>query len=440
MWGQIGGENKIVIARRVLEDLVEELPESADLGLVAYGHRREGDCADIETLAVPGEADRATVVEQVKAINPKGRTPITAAINEAVEGVRERGEPTTVILLSDGLETCGGDPCAAVRAAREAGVPMLLHVIGFDVGDEDVSQLECAAQAGGGLYLDASDAESLASAFDQAVEVPAEGPTGFLSVRAVADGELADASVQVFDTSGADEIAHGRTYESEETNPRAVPLPAGIYDVRVRALDLRGDTVRRFEGIEIVKGETVEREVDFSSGELAVTVTHNGELGDAVVRVYVAGTTDEVGAGRTYTRAASNPEVMRLTVGTYDVTVGSVEIASGPEQRFEGVVVGPGERAERAVAFESGTLRIGATHGAELVDVVVSVIDTATGKKTKRGRTYVNPSSNPGTFVVPPGEYRVTVGAVRLEGRPQREFEVTVAAGETVERIVDFAQ
>ena len=50
MWGQIEGENKIVIARRVLRELVGELPGDAEVGLVAYGHRREGDCEDIETL------------------------------------------------------------------------------------------------------------------------------------------------------------------------------------------------------------------------------------------------------------------------------------------------------------------------------------------------------------------------------------------------------
>ena len=64
MWGQIEGENKIVIARRVLRDLLGELDPEAQVGLVAYGHRREGDCEDVETLALPGELDRH-LLEQV---------------------------------------------------------------------------------------------------------------------------------------------------------------------------------------------------------------------------------------------------------------------------------------------------------------------------------------------------------------------------------------
>lgn len=155
MWGQVEGENKIVIARRALGDLATQLADDAKVGLIAYGHRREGDCSDIETLLSIGPLDRDILTGTVDAINPKGRTPITDSIEQAVATVRERGKETTIVLLIDGVETCGGDPCAAVRAAKQAGDNFLLHIIGFDLSEEDVAPLECAAQAGGGLYFDA---------------------------------------------------------------------------------------------------------------------------------------------------------------------------------------------------------------------------------------------------------------------------------------------
>ncbi len=437
MWGQIQGENKIVIARRVLKDLIGGLPGDSELGLVAYGHRREGDCDDIETVAPLGPADKAALVARIDSLNPKGKTPITKAVGEAFSSVRGRDSATTIILVSDGIETCGGDPCAAVRDAKAAGIDFVMHVVGFDVAKEDVSQLECAAQAAGGLYFDVENADELAAALDQAVAVAEEIPEGRLSIKAIADGELTDVAVHVTDTGGK-EIAGGRTYTSPDTNPRLIPLADGSYNVKITAVGMKGDIRRGFEGIEIKDGSKVEKVVDFSTGELAIGVTRNGELSDATVRVYVAGTGDDVAGGRTYVAARTNPATFRITAGDYDVEIGSVEISSKPKHRFTGITVEPGGRAERSHDFVSGTLEVGAVQGAELVDATIRVISVETGKPVGQGRTYTNEKSNPKTFELPPGKYQVTLKAIRLEGDPTRQIEVVIEAGKTVERMVDF--
>jgi len=155
MWGQIEGANKISIAKKVLKDLVSDLPYSAEVGLIAYGHRDKGDCKDIETIVPPGPLDKALINKKIDELNPKGKTPITDSVLTAFDLVRTNENATTVILVSDGIETCSGDPCKAVKEAKEAGINFIMHVVGFDVGDFNVSQLECAAQAGGGLYLSA---------------------------------------------------------------------------------------------------------------------------------------------------------------------------------------------------------------------------------------------------------------------------------------------
>ncbi len=442
MWGQIDGENKIVIARRVLKELIGELPAGSELGLVAYGHRREGDCDDIETITPLGPADKAALVARIDGLNPKGKTPITGAVGAAFEGVRGREGKTTILLVSDGIETCGGDPCAAVREAKAAGIDFVMHVVGFDVAKEDVSQLECAAQAGGGLYLDAENADELSDALDQAVAAAEEIPDGRLSVKAIADGELTDVSVHVTDSATGEDVAGGRTYTSPDTNPRVIPLADGSYNVKVIAAGMKGDIRRSFEGIEIKDGSKVEKVVDFSTGELAIGVTRNGARSDATVRVYVAGTSDQVAAGRTYTGEKSNPKTFRITAGNYDVEVKCIEITGGPEHRFEGVAVEPRGRAERSHEFVSGTLKVGALQGegGELVDATIYVLDFASGKAVGQGRTYTSERSNPKTFELPPGKYRVKVKAVRLEGKPSKEVEMTVEAGKTAEHMVDFSR
>ena len=67
MWGQIDGVTKIEIAREVLGDLVNQWSADTNLGLVAYGHRREGDCGDIETVIAPQPISPATFTEAVNA-------------------------------------------------------------------------------------------------------------------------------------------------------------------------------------------------------------------------------------------------------------------------------------------------------------------------------------------------------------------------------------
>ncbi len=439
MWGQIEGENKIVIARRVLKGLIEGLPDEGAVGLVAYGHRREGDCADVETVVPMGPLDRAALIGKVESINPKGKTPITLSVNQAFDVARAHGEQTTIILVSDGLETCAGDPCDAVRRAREEGIEFRMHVVGFGMAGDDVSQLECVAQAGDGLYLDAESAEELAAALDQVVTAPPAVSPGRLSIKAIADGELTDVAVHVTYADSGEEAAGGRTYTSPDTNPRILALPYGTYNVRVIAVGMKGDIRRTFEGVEVVDGEVTEKVVDFSSGELAIKVTRNGELSDATVNIYPTGTRDRMAGGRTYTTPAQNPSVYRITTGTYDVKVASVEISNRPEHLFTGIVVEPGGRADREHEFASGTMKIGAVNGSELVDATVNVVDAETGKAVAGGRTYTSAQSNPKAYELTPGRYRVRVQPVRLKDKPRREIEVTVEAGSTVERSVDFA-
>lgn len=436
MWGQIGGENKIVIARRVLGDLLETLPDGADVGLIAYGHRREGDCADIETVVPMGPLDRPALQATVDSLNPRGKTPITASVESAFAVLAERGSPATVILVSDGLETCGGDPCAAVAAAREKGIEFKLHVVGFGIEEGDVSQLECAAQAGGGLYLPAADAGQLADALGQAVEasVRPDEPPATLAVGAVADGAPADAMVLVLDPETGDQVVAGRTYIGPETNPRRLPVPPGTWSVVVRALGLEGEPTVRFDAVEVPGDPIVERRADFTSGELAVGVTRNGALSDASVRIARPGEDASVDAGRTYNHASSNPSVFRLTPGVYAVTIESLEVAGAPSRTWEELVVRPGERTEVAHDYPSGELAIGVVDGDTLVDATVNV--SRDGATVAAGRTYTSDSSNPRRFVLTPGTYTVHVQPLKHEDNAPRDLEVTVEPGGTAAETV----
>ncbi|TYB83350.1 VWA domain-containing protein [Maritimibacter fusiformis] len=167
MWGQIDGTSKLEIAREVMADLVNEWDEGANLGLVAYGHRRKGDCTDIETLIAPGPVYRGGFIETVNAIRPVGKTPLTAAVRQAAELLSYRDHPATVVLISDGVETCNADPCALSAELERQGVDFTAHVVGFDLQDETHAALSCIAENTGGLFVPAGSADELHEALAQ---------------------------------------------------------------------------------------------------------------------------------------------------------------------------------------------------------------------------------------------------------------------------------
>jgi len=439
MWGKAGGESKIEAARRTLRGTVEKLPPDVTLALVAYGHRRDGDCTDIETL-VPLGGERTDLVARVDALKPKGKTPITGALTQAIALVRERDAAATVVLVSDGLETCGGDPCKLVREARQAGVAMVVHVVGFGVEESEVSQLECIAQAGDGLYLAAADAAQLTQALDRAIAAPAEVPASRLSIAARANGEPADAVVTVRRAGDRDEVASGRTYRGPETNPRVFALEPGSYDVEVRPLGLDGVGPQSLAGIVVGDGQKVERVAEFGFGELAIRVTRNGALSDATVSFFPAGDAKAIETARTYRGADTNPRTVKLPAGTYDVELKAIEIEGAPVERLTGVVVGGGGRATREHDFASGTLRVGAVAGGKLADAVVRV--SAPGSKTAvaQGRTYEQAQSNPKSFEIAPGRYEVEVTAVKGKDRTPRRVAVEVTRGATTEETVSLGE
>lgn len=433
MWGKVGGEEKIVASRRVVGQLVDGLAPGSSVGLIAYGHRREGDCADIETVVPIGTLDRVAFKNSFSALQPKGKTPITASL-EAAFGVLAAGrQPGTLVLVTDGLETCGGDPCAAVKKAKARGLELVLHVVGFDVAKEDVSSLECAAQAGGGLYLPAADAAELAAALSAATALPVGEAPGTLSVKAISEKGLEDVLVEIRGKGQAKPLTHSRTYRDAATNPRLFPLPAGQYEVEARAIGMKGAVERRFE-VTIADGKVVEKVLDFSTGELSIGVTRNGALSDVLYTVRAAGANEVTLTGRTYREATHNPAKVRLTAGSYEVEIKALEIAGQATVSLGAVSVEPGGKASLSRDLPSGTLKVGVRRGAELVDAVVAV---KLGKTTvDQSRTYKATSSNPKEFTVPPGEYQVEVSVI---GGSKQQLTLKVAAGETVEKWVELA-
>jgi|GEM_PF-1290775 len=359
MWGEVEGRDKIAIAKEVMTELIRELPDRSRVGLVAYGHRRKGDCADVEELVPVSPLDRDRLTRTVQALSPKGKTPITRSVRTAAEKLKVLEDETTIVLVSDGKETCEGDPCALVRELKEAGLRFVLHVIGFDVTEAERSQLECMADAGGGTYYTAQTAHAFRAA---AREVVRERPKqGALLVTALRDGEPFRAMVELFPAGEREALKRGHTGVDPD-RPGATVKP-GTYDVRVWDENLSSKPEVWLRGVTVEAGRTTEKEAVFEpAGVLELAVTKEGEPFDAGVRVFPAG------SGHNVVHASLDDGEGRyeLDPGAYDVVLQDPTVPGKPEIRLQDVPVEAGRTTREEVAFEtSGVLELAATKGGE---------------------------------------------------------------------------
>ena len=166
---RIKGEAKIDIAKRAVRELVGGLPAAARLGLVVYVHRSLNDCDDIELLVPPGLLDQAAFVAAVEKIKPRGMTPLSAALVFAARALDYTKKPANIILVSDGVETCGNDPCATAARLKATALNIVVHTVGFDLSPKAARAIACIATATGGRFLQAKDAASLKDALSVAV-------------------------------------------------------------------------------------------------------------------------------------------------------------------------------------------------------------------------------------------------------------------------------
>jgi Ca-activated chloride channel family protein len=171
MAGKINGVRKIDIARNAVRSIVGSLDPKVNLGLIAYGHRRKGDCSDIQTIHRLGSSDRAAMSRAIQGLKPVGKTPLSDAVRAAAEQMKFTEEKATVILVSDGKETCDADPCALGKQLKAQGVDLKVHVVGFNIRRGEEVGLQCLAANTGGIYVSANNAGALNKALQQTIKV-----------------------------------------------------------------------------------------------------------------------------------------------------------------------------------------------------------------------------------------------------------------------------
>ncbi|MEZ4972443.1 MAG: VWA domain-containing protein [Cyclobacteriaceae bacterium] len=431
MWGQLAGKTKKEIASNVLASTVGNLPENQKVGLIVYGHRQKDDCDDIEYKVDLTNSSKSNLTDAVRSLTPTGRTPLARSAAMAIKSLRENNTKATIILITDGIESCDGNICELVTSAKASGIDFKLHVVGLGLKEGETQQLECAASAGGGHYYDVADAEALGDALMEVTTQTVDKPDVNFSVYAVKNGKPVDAWVKPTDAVTKKVHLGVRTYRDTAW----MYLPPGKYNVDIKPLegsDIPATTV----SIEMKEGTAKHQDISFDGGTLEVTTTNNGEPWDAVVKMYDKNTGKVVANTRTYGVAKQ----MEVPAGSYKVTYQALALEGiDINAEIDNVQVSAGKVNSISHDFKSGIAMIGVkTTSGELIDATVNFHEKTTGKNVAGSRTYTSEKNNPRKFVLNPGTYDVKVVTLGAHKGKNETFTIVVKEGEIVEKILSY--
>jgi Ca-activated chloride channel family protein len=171
MQGTVGGRTKISIAKEVLIDFVGTLPKSANVALRVYGHvgsnskaDKPRSCAGTEAVLPLQPLDKPRFRKAIRSFDARGWTPLGRSLRAARGDFAGRSRQTNsnfVYVVSDGIETCGGNPVRQARALNRSNIKVQVNIVGFDVNNAAARQLRRAAKGGGGRYFSATSATEL---------------------------------------------------------------------------------------------------------------------------------------------------------------------------------------------------------------------------------------------------------------------------------------
>lgn len=224
--GMPDGQRRIDVARNVLTDLVtNQLPAGVPITLRVFGNTP--DSCDTSLLVPVQPLDPQTMADTIRAIEPVNlvRTPIGASLEQVANDLAGVSGPKIVVLVTDGEETCDGDPAAAIQSLKDQGVDVQVNIVGFALDDDALrDQFREWAAIGDGTYFDATNSDELDDAIAKAVRAP----------------------YRVLDADG-NQIAAGTV----DGDP--VELPPGTYTVVVLT-----DPEQRFEAVVVEPGKALE--------------------------------------------------------------------------------------------------------------------------------------------------------------------------------------
>jgi Ca-activated chloride channel family protein len=185
---KLGGQiQKLEAAKQVLQNALARIPSDINLGLRVFGQGFGPgglsmipgiDCRQTALLVPMGQGNRRSIIEKARNLKPYGLTPLEYALRQAAEDDFADVQGTkTIILITDGADTCNGDPCRFIQELPNYGIKLKVDVVGLDMKHDRSakSQLNCITENSGGKYYDANTAAELIESISNSVNKAISG-------------------------------------------------------------------------------------------------------------------------------------------------------------------------------------------------------------------------------------------------------------------------
>lgn len=248
------GETRIAVAQRAIKGVASLVPAQTQLSLRLYGAQSaasQKNCQDTNLVVPFGPASTSSdaVAKTVDGTKAQGYTPIAFSLGQAANDFGADAKERVIVLISDGKETCQGDPLVAAKALAAKGIT--IHAVGFVVDTAARGQLQAIAHATGGTYFDAPVGPELPEMLKSAlgackktvVTLPPKPQSGKLRTTSAVYPH------EILNSETGEKVAKFDRMHME------VSLPAGIYEVKFGPGSWKGIEVRAGETTTITPGE-----------------------------------------------------------------------------------------------------------------------------------------------------------------------------------------
>jgi len=167
MVGKIGKKSKISLVQKALKPALKSAKKGFDLGVMFYGHRRRGDCKDVQHLIRLGPILPKRYMEIIKGIAPRGRAPVSMAVDMAAGILKKHSQNSNIVLITDGFDACTKNLNKLSKKLRRKNADLKVHVIALRSKSSKLTSLRNLAKRTGGKYIAANTPKAINQAIKQ---------------------------------------------------------------------------------------------------------------------------------------------------------------------------------------------------------------------------------------------------------------------------------
>ena len=286
MYGRWDKGQKIQIATRLLREIVDSLKtaENVEVALRVYGHQNNvtsdgRNCKDTK-LEVPFSAkNHDKIIERLGSIRPKGTTLIAYSLEQAANDFPDdKSARNVIILITDGIEECDGDPCAVSLALQKRGVVLKPFVIGMGLEPEVIDAFKCV-----GNYYDATSEATFKDVLGIVISQALNNTTAQVNLLDELNRPTETNVPMTFYDSFSKQIRYNFVHTIDSRgNPDTLPIdPLGSYDLVVHTIP----PIEK-KDIKLMAGKHTTIALDAPQGQLELKMNGYNEYKDlkAIIR------------------------------------------------------------------------------------------------------------------------------------------------------------